>query len=103
MADEKDVRVEGLDALVDQIHRGQGAGASKDWIDDYVWVNVVRKIVQFTNCSPDFAELMRYRAEIKALFMMAQDLRRDVLQGKLAAERLKKAYGDRFEKEGMPR
>lgn len=103
MVEKNDVKLEGLDDLISQIERGAGAGASKNWIDDYVWVNVVRKLVQFTNCPSDFAELMRYKSEIKALIMMAQDLRRDVLQGKEAADRLKKAYGDRFQKEGMPR
>lgn len=103
MADEKEVKIEGLDHLMDQISRGQGAGASKDWIDEYIWISVIRKIVQFTNCQPDFAELMRYRADIKALLVMAQDLRRDILQGKVAADRLKKAYGERFESEGLPR
>lgn len=101
MADE--IKIEGLDHFLEQIQRAQSAGASKDWIDDYVWVNVIKKMVQFVNCATDFAELMRYRAELGALIRMAQDLRRDVFQGKEAVERLKKAYGDRFEKEGMPR
>jgi hypothetical protein len=98
-----DIKIEGLDQLMEQISRGQGANASKDWIDDYVWVSVVRKLVQFVNCPPDFAELLRYKSEIKALLNMAHDLRRDVIQGKESAERLRKAYGERFEKEGMPR
>jgi hypothetical protein len=99
----EEVKFEGLDHLIEQIQRGSQASGSKDWLDEYIWVNVVRKMVQFTNCQPDFGELMRYRAEIAALIRMAQDLRRDVFQAKEAAERLKKAYGDRFEKEGMPR
>jgi hypothetical protein len=100
---EPDIKIEGVDHLIEQIQRGSMAGGSKGWLDDYIWTNVVRKMVQFVNCPPDFSELMRYRAEIGALIRIAQDLRRDVFQAKEAAERLKKAYGDRFESEGMPR
>ena len=100
---EPDVKIEGIDHLVDQIQRGAMAGGSKDWLDEYIWVNVVRKMVGFVNCNPDFSELMRYRAEIGALIRMAQDLRRDMFQAKEAAARMKKAYGERFAQEGMPR
>jgi len=101
MAD--DIKIDGLDHLVEQIQRGSQASGSKDWLDNYIWVNVVRKVVAFTNCQPDFGEMMRYKAEIAALIRMAQDLRRDMFQAKEAAERLKKAYGERFETEGMSR
>jgi hypothetical protein len=96
---EGEAKIEGVDHLIEQIQRGSMASGSKEWLDDYIWTNVVRKIVQFTNCAADFGELMRYRSEIKALLMMGQDLRRDVFQAKDAAARLKKAYDDRMQQE----